>query len=185
MSKTLFKEFVEQKKAVDTRIKSIDWLARKEFYLRQVEMLFKTVEEYLREFIESGDVQIETTLEKIEEDNLGEYLVPVLQIRLYGKQATLEPGGTNLIGTPGRVDLAGNFDSKRLVLAEKDESRPQAGVALPCSWMDEDEQDESASQDLCPACGYAWKFITDPPKVRYIELTEDSFLSALQEVLDA
>jgi len=182
MSKTSFKEFVEQKKAVEDLKKSIDWDKRKKFYLRQVEILFKNVKDYLSEFKE---ITFETTHEEIEEEIIGTYEVPVLHIHLYDKHAALTPAGTNLIGTPGRVDLVGDFETKRIILTGKKEIHPQGVTAASCSWLDEDEILEEIKSQESQGRDYVWKIITDPPKIRFMNLNEDNFLSLLQEVLDA
>jgi len=183
MSKTSFKAFIEQEKAVETRQRSIDWEEKKRTYLKRVDELFNEVRIYLREFVESKDIQIKETAETIEEEYIGEYEVPVLRIQLYGKHADLVPAGTNMIGTPGRVDLIGSFDTIRFILADKKEKSPQ--IFAGTSWMPEDrkrarEKEESISRKR----NYVWKIITDPPDIRYIELKEASFLSSLQKVLD-
>jgi hypothetical protein len=186
MGKSSFKSFIEQKKAPGSLNRSVDWEGRKNFYLIQLEALFKTIGNYLRDFIESKDVILETTFEEIEEENVGKYEIPVLHIRLCGMHAALVPAGTNMIGTPGRVDLVGNLESKRIILADKDESHPQATTAFSFSWLNEDnKKEELRTQEMHSDRQYVWKIITDPPKIRYIDLNEDNFLSTLQEILDA
>ncbi|MCL2624006.1 MAG: hypothetical protein FWD31_10110, partial [Planctomycetaceae bacterium] len=126
----------------------------------------------------------ETTFEGIEEEIIGEYEVPVLNIHLYDKHAALIPAGTNMIGTPGRVDLVGNFETKRMILTGMNESRPQGATAFSCSWLDDEKLTEIKNQEP-QGREYVWKIITDPPKIRFIDLNEDNFLSSLQEILDA
>jgi len=182
MGKSSFKEFVEQKKIVaEDRKKSIDWEKRKKFYLDQVEMLYKDVEGFLSEFKE---VTLERELEEIEEDIIGKYEVPVLHIRLYDKHAALMPAGTNMIGTPGRVDLVGYFETTRIILTGKNETRPQGATAASCSWLDDDEKLEEIKNQEPQGRDYVWKIITDPPKIRFNDLNEDNFLNSLQEILD-
>jgi hypothetical protein len=185
MSKLSFKEFVEQEREVETRKRSIDWEERKKFFLGRLEVLFQDVERFLHDFIESNDVQIIRKNKGIKEEYIGKYEVPVMRIKLYGKHATLIPVGTLMIGTPGRVDLVGTLESKRIILTGKDEYRPQPPVAFSCSWLDEDNKLDEIGTIDSRGPELVWKFITEPTKNRYIDLDKDSFLSLLQEVLDA
>jgi hypothetical protein len=184
MGKSSFIEFIEQEKAFESRKKSIDWEERKDLYLKQLKTLFDDVENFLREFTESGAVQIKRSQETIEEESIGEYEIPVLHIQIYGKHADLVPVGTNLIGTPGGVDLIGDIAKIRFILADKDEGRPQIFAAFSWSIGGKKLAMEQAENWILRKRDYVWKIITDPPDIRYIELNEDSFLGALQEVLD-
>ena len=157
---------------------------KKRTYLKQLEKLYKYVETFLREFTESGAIRIEKKDVTIDEEYIGEYEAPGWRIYLYGKHADLLPVGANIIGTPGRVDLICNYDAIRIILADKKEKRPQVFAGI--SGMPEDRKRvrERAEEWIQQNRHYVWKFITEPPDIRYIELNEDSFLSALQEVLD-
>jgi len=135
MSKTAFKAFVEQEKEAEIRKNSIDWDKQKKLYLKRLEMLFDQVKQFLHEFTETGAIRIKTKNVTIEEECIGKYEVPVLRIHIYGKHADLVPAGTNMIGTPGRVDLIGDIATIRLILADKEESGPQILAAF--SWSKE------------------------------------------------
>jgi len=185
MSKSSFKDFVEKEKSVDSRIKSIDWEERKNLYLDRLMTLFRDVKIFLRQFTKSNDIQIKKGKIRIKEDYIGEYEVPVLRIQLYEKHATLVPVGTLMIGTPGCVDLVGEIETIRFALADKDEDHPQSRTAFSLIWLEEDDKNEEIRTQECRKCEYVWKIMTDPPYIRYLELNEDSFLSALQKVLDA
>jgi len=185
MSKTSFKAFIEKEKSVDSRIKSINWEERKNLYLYRLKTLFRDVEVFLRQFTESNDIQIKKGKKRIEEDYIGKYEVPVLRIQLYEKYATLVPVGTLMIGTPGCVDLVGEIETIRFALADKNEDHPQPPTSFSLIWLEEDDKNEEIRTQDCRKCDYVWKIMTAPPYIRYLELNEDSFLSALQEVLDA
>jgi len=184
MSKTSFKEFVEQEKAAEDRKNSIDWEEQRKLYLKRLETLFDDVKKFLREFTESGSVQIKKKKVKIEEECIGEYEVPVLRIQIYGKYADLLPAGTNMLGTPGRVDVIGDIATIRLILADKNEDRPQIFASFSWAKKNSKRNQEKVEDGIMRKRDYVWKIITDPPDIRYIDLNEDSFLSALQEVLD-
>ena len=184
MSKTAFKEFIERERTVVARQKNIDWEKRKHLFLKRVNVLFDDVENFLQEFTDSKAVRLEKDVTKIDEEYVGEYEAPVLRIHIYGKHADLMPVGTNVIGTPGRVDLKGRFDAIRLILADKKEKSPQSFAGISWAPMDKERVREKAEEWMQRKRHYVWKIITDPPDIEYIELDEDNFLSALQEVID-
>ena len=184
MSKLSFKEFIEKEKAADSRIKSFDWEGRKQFYLNQIDVLYKNVEDYLREYIDSHDVTLETTHEEIEEEIVGKYEVPVMNIYIYGKHAALVPAGTNMIGTPGRVDLVGGIEMRRILLADKNRKRPQLFAAVSWTKKQRKQLEKTTMEWLSQKYDFIWKFITDQPDIRFLEVNETSFLRSLQEVLD-
>jgi len=181
MGKLSFKEFVEQEKEVDARKKSINWKERKKLYIERLNTLFQDVKKFLCEFEE---VVVEDGSIIIEEESIGKYKVPSLSIRLFDKHAQLIPVGTNILGTPGRVDLVGDIDAKRIILADTNETSPQLFASI--SWSDEarKQADKKAQEWLNRERDYVWKFLTNPPILRYIEFDKESFLSSLQEVLD-
>jgi hypothetical protein len=182
VSKTTFKKFIERERTVESRQRNIDWVKKKQLFLKRVDALFADVEKFLKEFTES--IRLEKVVTKIDEDYVGEYESPALRIHLYGKRADLVPVGTNVIGTPGRVDLRGRFDTIRLILVDKNEKSPQVFAGISWAPMDQERVREEAEEWMQKERNYVWKIITDPPDVQYIELKEDSFLKALQEVLD-
>jgi len=182
MGKLSFDEFVEQEREkAESRKNSVNWEERKKFYLDQVDILFHDVQKFLREY---QDIQITKEEVTIEEDYFGEYEVPVLHIQLYAKQATLIPAGTFLIGTPGRVDLVGDMEKKRIILTEKNESILQ-GTSISCSWLDEGQKLEEIKKQEPEGRQLVWKVIIDLPRMQLIDLNKDNFLNSLQEVLDA
>ena len=180
MSKTAFQEFIEQEKAADSRGKSIDWEERKQYYLSQVEVLYKNVEDYLRDYIGSNDIVIETTRKVIDEEILGKYEVPVLNIHIYGRHATLMPAGTNVFCTPGRVDMVGCGQTIKFFLVDKYEYRKRLFFAVSLTKEQKEQVEEMAQEWIAGKRDYVWKIITDPPDVTFIMLNEDSFLDALQ-----
>lgn len=183
MGKTAFDEFIRQEKTIDSENKNIDWKDKKDVYLSRVNALYKDIESFLSDYTESGDIRIEKGSTLIEEEYIGKYDAPVLHIHLYGKHADLIPAGTNMIGSPGRVDLLGDIETRRIILADENEKAPAIFAAFSFTEEEKEQNAQKAEEWANRERNYVWKIITDPPKIHYIELTEDSFLSLLQEVL--
>ncbi len=182
MGKTSFSEFVKQEKKFDEQKKTVNWEEKKLLYLSRIQNLYETVRSFLHEYTESGEVKIEEDSIQIDEDYIGIYAVPVLHVHLYDRHAALVPAGTNMIGSPGRVDLVGDMDTLRIILADKNETCPKVFAAFSRTEEEKEQIEKKVEELVHRKRDYVWKIITDPPDIRYIELTEDSFLNSLQEV---
>ena len=184
MSKTAFKEFIEKEKAIDAENRSFDWEGKKQAYLRYLDKFFADVEKYLHEYITSKTLRIEKNVTTIEEEYIDKYEVPTWRIYLYSKHVDLVPVGTNIVGSPGRVDLRGVIKSVRFILADKKEKSPQVFVGISWAPIDKKQMQKNGEEWIRRKRDYVWKIITDPPDIRFLDFNEDRFLSLLQEVLD-
>jgi CRISPR/Cas system-associated protein Cas5 (RAMP superfamily) len=181
MSKTAFKEFIEKGIEEYTHKKEIDWVGRKDKYLNKVKQLYGQVRSYLKEF--SDTVQLSDEVVKVNEKYIGDYDAPGLKIDVLGKQASLIPVGTNIVGTPGRVDLKSYWGTKRIILADQKTQKPNIYFTTAFNAEDKKRIEKQTEERATRSRKYIWKIITDPPNIRYIELDEEHFLGALQEVL--
>jgi hypothetical protein len=181
MSKAAFKEFIEKGIEEYTHKKEIDWVGRKDKYLDKVKQLYEQVRSYLKEF--SDVVQLSEEVIKVNEKYIGDYDASSLKIDVLGKQALLLPVGTNIVGTPGRVDLKSYWGTKRIILADQKAKEPEIFCAVAFNEDDKKGIKKHAEKLATRSRKYVWKIITDPPNIRYIELDEEHFLDVLQEVL--
>ena len=95
----------------------IDWKERREQWIDEVERLYqKVVGELLAESIAQGLVRVSRGEKKIEEEYLGTYCVPELNLDISGETVRFSPKGRNIVGAKGRVDLVGELDAVTLVL---------------------------------------------------------------------
>jgi hypothetical protein len=182
MSKAAFKEFIEKGiEEYSHKKEEIDWVGRKDKYLDQVKQLYEQVRFYLKEF--SDAVQLSEEFIKVNEKYIGDYDATMLKIDVLGKQALLVPVGTNIVGTPGRVDLKSYLGKKRIILADQKIKKPNIFFATAFNEEDKKRIEKQAEEWATRSRKYVWKIITDPPDIRYIDLDEEHFLGALQEVL--
>ena len=92
---------------------------------------------------------------------------------------TLSGIGTILIGgAKGRVDMTGNAGTIRLILAERNAIEPKIDVNVYFSSekIRKKQDMEEKKPDL------VWKISTNPPKVKYSDLNQDTFLKCLIQV---
>lgn len=95
-----------------------------------------------------------------------------------GHKVKLEPIGTNLIGAKGRVDLIGKNGTIRFVLVNKNSSGPKIKVNI---WIEGEEPPKQ--EEVSKILEWEWKISTPPPRIKYIEFNQETFLSALMEVV--
>jgi hypothetical protein len=95
----------------------IDWGERRRQWIDAVERLYQKVSgELLAESIAQRLVTASRVEKEIEEEYLGTYSVPELNLDISGETVRLSPKGRNIMGAKGRVDLVGELDAVTLVL---------------------------------------------------------------------
>jgi len=175
MSRIDFDEFL--RKEEEKKAPIIDWEARKDWWLEQIDILFADIQNWLKEYTESNKIGVELNDYIIFEEVFGSYTVRQMKIKISNKTVTLTPVGTILIGTKGRVDMKGNAKVVKFILADKNATEPQIGVIF----SDENKKHEGVN-NFKPPVDCVWKISTNPPKIQYSELNEGSFLQCLVQV---
>jgi hypothetical protein len=164
MSKKAFDDFL--RKEEEKRTPAFDWDAEKKWWLNQVDNLYADIQNWLKEYIDSKKISIEFSNIDIYEEVLGVYSARQMSIKINDKFATLTPVGTVLIGTKGRVDMTGSVGAIRFILAD----RNAKGLKI------EAKKDNQTQTD------WVWKITTDPPRIEYKDLTQDTFFNCLIQV---
>jgi hypothetical protein len=114
---------------------------------------------------------------QLNEEDIGTYSARRLIIKIGGREIVLDPIGTLLIGTKGRVDVTGPAGSTRIMLVDKDAARPRFRVTAQIN-----PKRPPVPEPPDKPVDWTWKLVTSPPTVRYIDLTQDSLFGALLEV---
>jgi hypothetical protein len=84
-----------------------DWKKELAEYIASVASLYDRATEYLSEYLADGSVNISHDEVEIVEESYGSYRIDRLLIDIGHQRVFLEPVGTMLIGSKGRVDLIG------------------------------------------------------------------------------
>ncbi len=107
---TLFNPFEELllKKQTEVEEKKVDWDARREKWLESISNLYSSIGDFLKGPIENGFLKIDTSNKvQISEEHIGTYTAPMLKIYIGTDIISLEPKGTLIIGSYGRIDMKG------------------------------------------------------------------------------
>jgi len=109
-------EFLRQKKE-KARSTAIDWPARKDAWIKAVEMLYDTIEKDYLGLADIADiVDVDRTRTKpVQEMHIGSYLIPEMTLVVGDEQVLFTPKGVNVVGAEGRVDVQGDRGEATLV----------------------------------------------------------------------
>ena len=164
MSKKDFEEFLD-KHATNTPEKEIDWEAQKKEWLDYINQFYESVKAWLEPYEVDGKVSYEFKPLVLTEENIGTYEVDAMHVNFAGQKITLEPIGTLLIGTKGRIDLEGARGRVQFILADKDSKGKKPEERKIPDWT--------------------WKIVLrEPRKISYAEFNEDNFFDALMEIVN-
>ena len=88
------------------------------------------MEEYLKKYIEAGEIQVTRKNIQISEEYLGSYQVPKLSFQIGNDRVVAKPIGHRVIAADGRVDLIGARGTLRLVLLEKERPAVRTKIVI-------------------------------------------------------
>ena len=167
MSKKDFDNMLSQHEKVETD-SQIDWKKTKKEWLDFIEVFYNSVENWLKPYMKQKKLKFSYTTSVISEDYIGSYKVKKMLIVFAGQQVIVEPVGTLLIGTKGRIDMEGTRGRVQFILADKDSKGMKIGFS---------EKEKQNAQD------WTWKIVVrDSRSIAYNEFNEDNFFSALMEI---
>jgi hypothetical protein len=108
-------EFLKDKKLKADR-DQVDWDRTKSDWLEALADLYRDIREWLSESEKRGLVRLADTKETLEEEHLGTYEAPGLNISFGADLVRLVPVGRLVLGARGRVDVITNRGQFVLVL---------------------------------------------------------------------
>lgn len=172
-----FEDFVNQQAA---KVHSTeDWIQERDNWLERLDEFYRLVESFLSKYVDEGKINISRSPKFINEEFIGTYEVPSLEVRIGTVEVRFDPIGTYLIGVKGRVDMHGPHGSVKFVLVPNTASAPKIRV------VEREAMEHNVAGSSPELTEWIWKISTTPPNVSYIELEEESFLSAILEVANA
>ncbi len=182
MSKKEFDVFL--KKEEQKKKPPVDWEVEKKKWYAHLDKLYADIQAWLNEYIISQKIKLEFNNIDIHEEALGTYSVKELKIFIGDKIAKLTPIGTILIGTRGRADLSGIAGAVKFILADKDATGPKIEVKVFMTDEESQKDAENEKNKHKPQMDWAWKITSNPPRIKYTELNQDTFLQCLMEVIN-
>jgi hypothetical protein len=155
----------------------IDWIKEKEEWLAFIKQFYDSMELWLKPYSEKGQLSYEYEKVKLTEEDIGSYEVNVMKINFAGQQIKLEPIGTMLIGTKGRIDMEGARGKVQFMLADKNNQ----GIKITSTISVEGEPPKNKMPEKKP--DWTWKIaLRERRKIAFDDFNEENFFSALMEV---
>jgi hypothetical protein len=141
--------------------------------------LYAMVGAYLGSYLDAGQIKIDYRSISLNEEYIGDYSVREMLITVGTKVIRMEPIGTFLIGSKGRVDVVGPVararlllvDSKIRFLAQMVQVSVDMNGGLPQTPVPNPHPIE-----------WVWRLVTRPPQSEIVVLTKETFLSMLVEI---
>ena len=109
-----------EKEKRQAREREVDWEDRKHHWLDAVNALYEQIYVWLQKSIKDQVVEVYYDNMHIGEEYIGDYTTKKMVIRLGPDKIRLEPVGTLIVGSNGRIDLIGTKAAITLVLLEND-----------------------------------------------------------------
>jgi len=181
MSAEDFSKFVaSQQKASDEP--DIDWKTVRDEWLRDLDLLYQRVVDYLAEYIGAGSISFAFTKVVLTEENIGRYFTKRMEIKIGRQLVHLEPIGTLLIGSKGRVDAVGSAGRAQIILVNERAKSPADLVKVTVSFGG---APPPAPHKPMQPTSWAWKIVTNSSPRKFVDIDKKSFLELLMEVANA
>lgn len=148
-------------------------------WIEKLDQLYLLVKNSLSKYIDVGTIELEFSYIALTEELLGTYTVREARIAVGQQLVKLTPIGTFLIGARGRVDMIGSRGAARFMILPPEARAPQVRVTIVLPG-----ETSPTSEPIEPPETWVWKIATPPPRITYIDLTEESFREALMGVVN-
>ncbi len=103
-----FEEFLK-KKVQENGQQNIDWEQRKETWVNSINSFYSEIKKWLQPLVIQGLIKINDEKKlSLNEEYIGNYNVPRLDIYISNDIISLTPKGTLIIGSYGRIDMRGS-----------------------------------------------------------------------------
>jgi hypothetical protein len=188
MGANAFSEFVARQQPVPEEAQ-IDWAAERDQFLSNLDLLFRQVDGFLEEYTADGSVTRRFTQVSLTEEDIGTYSAPRMEIRIGRQAVSLQPIGTLLIGSKGRVDAVGTAGRAQILLVNAHVKRAADLINVTVSVTGgrfPSPPPPGPPPPIEEPISWTWKIVTRNPSLRggfgFVELDKESFFSLLMEV---
>ena len=147
---------------------------RKALFLKKTQEFFASVESFIAQYVDRGQIRIVSGETILTEEWVGTYKIENRTIEIGGKEAHIVPVGAFIFGAKGRIDMIYRSKTVRFVLVE-----PSAVPAIRMMTLDEHIK-EKHSQKLEEEP--VWKIASPPPRITFTNFDQDTFLLSLMDV---
>ena len=167
-----FESFLKEK-TEEAKKSEFNPAERIEKFKQHVAELYDKIDnEWLKQYIESGEIKTGCCPITIAEARLGVYEVNAKWIEIAGNRINLKPIGTEILGTDARVDIS--YRAKEYMLVRVGEN--VEGFHIIVSGNGEKPKQK-------PAGKIVWKLVSKRQRTSYTTLNKDVFTNLLMELM--
>ena len=174
-----FDEFVKREQEAASGTAPVDWDGQRKEWLDNLDKLYKKVESLLDKYLSSGQIQRERRPVKMNEEFIGSYVADQLVLKIGPKSVVLEPVGTMIVGSKGRVDLVGPAGKAQLLLVDSKAFGPESLIHVT---IGVGKQPPPPPPKLTREIKWEWRILTRPPGRGFVEITQQSLFQLIMEV---
>ncbi len=178
-----FSKFVEDQQQTAEE-SNVDWTKVRDAWLGELDSLHRRIVDYLRAYIDDGSISLRFTEVMLTEENIGRYLAKRMDIKIGRQLVYLEPIGTLLIGSKGRVDAVGSAGRAQLVLVNA-RARSAADLIAVRVTVAGKGSATVAPRPAKQAISWTWKIVTNTSPKKFVDLEKKPFLAMLMEIANA
>ncbi len=174
-----FDEYVRRQQEASFEGPPINWEQERDEWLVYLNRLYKEIESFIGKYASLGQIRFKYQVIELNEEHIGSYNAKQMVLRIGKQEVRLEPIGTLLIGSKGRVDVVGSSGKAQILLVDSRVSDPRSLVHVS---VGVGRQPPAVPRELPRKIQWEWKILTRPPERRFVELTQQSFFDLTMEV---
>jgi hypothetical protein len=176
MSKKDFEALLNKHEKVKKE-SALDWATKKQEWLYFLQQFYNEVEQWLKPYVAQKKLKYDYHEMSLTEEYLETYTVKAMNIHFAGQQVKIEPIGTLVIGTKGRIDMEGARGTVQFLLAD----RESKGIGMKVSIGSESKKENQGRKEP----NWTWKIVLkEPRRIAYEEFNEENFFNALMEIIN-
>lgn len=171
MTNSKFADFVQKQQHDNNKKEDVfDPQKQLEEWFYYIDLLYKKINSFMAPYLNKGMATISYNNITLTEDFSGSYQIRQMLLKIGRSTITFTPIATMLIGAKGRVDVQGPSGGARLILINEKVTNASQLITVRVSRPGDAPPALPKNQDI----NWAWKIISSPPKMDFVDLTEDS-----------
>jgi len=176
MSKKDFEDMLLKHETVKS---DVDWEKKKQEWFNFVQQFYDEVGQWLKPYVDQKKLGYDYHDISLTEEYIGTYPLKAMNINFAGQQVKVEPIGTLLFGTKGRIDMEGARGRVQFILVDRDSKGMKVNVPISIKRELKKENQERKEPD------WVWKILLkEQRRIAYEEFNEENFFAALMEIIN-
>ena len=172
-----FKDFIKDQNSEVNKRKEEDRRDAVSKFRDCIEELYSEIENnWMREYVENGEMEISENEISITEEKLGEYQVNEMHIQIANQEIVLRPRGTHMIGTDARVDLVYlGIPRVQIVRVGENVDNPMQMITIILNGEQVTKRRDTGV--------IVWKIVQDDSRRSLVKLTKQSLEDTIMKVM--